>query len=67
MKAKAWVMTFDAKTSEISMNPLITCTDCKHCTKSDLAGFWHCEAWGQEISMKVHDPYKYFCAEGERE
>lgn len=46
--------------------PVVRCKDCKHCEKSCFAGFWHCEAWGQEICMAVHDPEKYFCAEGER-
>lgn len=67
MKAKAWAMTFDKGTGEICLNPIIVCSDCKHCTKSELAGFWHCEAWGQDVNMSYQDPEKYFCAEGEKE
>lgn len=44
----------------------VNCSQCVHCEKSCYAGFWHCEAWDQEISMAAHDPEKYFCAEGER-
>ena len=45
---------------------LVYCSECKHCTKSDLPGFWHCEAWGQDVSMEYQDPEKYYCAEGEK-
>ena len=46
--------------------PVVHCSDCVHCQKSSYAGFWYCEMWDQNLNMKVHDPEKYFCAEGEK-
>ncbi|MBP5461926.1 MAG: hypothetical protein J6Y20_07365 [Lachnospiraceae bacterium] len=45
---------------------VVRCLECRNCSKSDFAGFWHCDAWGQDVNMTVHNPEKYFCAEGER-
>ena len=67
MTAKAWVMTFDKKTSEININPLITCADCKYCKMSDLEGFWHCDAWDKELNADVYKMDTFFCGEGEKE
>ena len=45
---------------------LVHCSECVHCAKSEYAGFWHCEAWDEDVSMDMWNPEEYYCREGER-
>lgn len=54
--------------------PVVRCAECRHCF--DLGGDpmepydgeseWYCDRWDTETSARWKDPYKFFCADGER-
>ena len=53
---------------------VVRCAECKHCFDAgpdpmvpyDGEDVWHCEMWGREASAYQVDPYRFFCARGER-
>lgn len=53
---------------------VVRCAECRHCYDAgpdplvpyDGEDVWHCEMWGREASAYQVDPYRFFCAKGER-
>lgn len=53
---------------------VVRCAECRHCYDAgpdplvpyDGEDVWHCEMWGREASAYQVDPYRFFCARGER-
>ncbi len=53
---------------------IVRCAYCKHCFDTgsdpiepyDGESEWHCDYWDVENNAYEHDPYRFFCAYGER-
>ena len=45
---------------------VVHCIDCKHYCESNIRQFYFCTAWCMDFNREMHDPEKYFCADGER-
>ena len=53
---------------------VVRCAECRYCfdvgpdpmVPYDGEDVWHCEMWGREVSAYQVDPYRFFCARGER-
>ena len=62
------------KETAVDAVPVVRCAECKHCFDAgpdpmvpyDGEDVWHCEMWGREASAYQVDPYRFFCARGER-
>lgn len=54
--------------------PVVRCAECRHCfdlgndpmEPYDGESEWYCDRWDTETSARWKDPYKFFCADGER-
>lgn len=52
--------------------PVVRCKDCKHCfdedreTPYDGESWWYCGRWDKETCAYGTDPYRFYCADGER-
>ena len=48
------------------------CSECRHCfdadrkTPYDGEDWWYCEEWDTDVNAYASDPYRFFCADGER-
>ena len=53
---------------------VVRCADCKHCFDADgdpMVPYdgeseWYCARWDKETSAYGTDPYRFYCADGER-
>ena len=59
---------------EMEIEGLVRCYECRHCfdiggdpmTPYDGEDWWYCARWDTDTSANRADPYKFFCADGER-
>lgn len=70
VKIDGWVDAMPAADAEV----VVRCAECRHCfdigqdpmVPYDGEDVCHCEMWGREASAYQVDPYRFFCAKGER-
>ena len=52
--------------------PVMRCSECRYCfdedreTPYDGESWWYCERWDKETNAYGTDPYRFYCADGER-
>lgn len=50
----------------------VRCSECMYCfnedreTPYDGESWWYCARWDKETNVHGTDPYRFFCADGER-
>ena len=64
----------EPKEPPVDAEAVVRCAECRYCydigqdpmEPYDGEDVWHCEMWDREVSAYQVDPYRFFCARGER-
>ena len=69
-----WIKPKEERQPTADAAAVVRCAECRYCydvgqdplEPYDGEDVWHCEMWGREVSAYQVDPYRFFCARGER-
>lgn len=62
----------EEKLPEIDAEIVTRCSECRHCynedceTPYDGGAWWYCARWDKGTNAYGTDPYRFYCADGER-
>lgn len=68
------IEAWNRRTPAVDAAPVVRCAYCKHCfdlsndpmEPYDGESEWYCERFDRDTSAYEIDPYRFFCADGER-